>query len=211
MEVTCSSCNKKINVPDEKVPKNASFSFNCPGCKTKITVAPKGDSAAPASKPKASDAASYPSGEIFGPDSDVPGAMVCHSSPEPFKKILESMGYGVHAVNQHITAINNLRFNNYKIVIITKGFEEIAHDGDSIYETLKSMTMDTRRKMVVVYVAPGIKSYDAMEAFAHSVNMVSTPEEGAKDGFKDHLEEVIKEHKRFYKVFIDSLAAAGKS
>ena len=38
MEVTCSQCKKKLNVPDEKIPKDQAIRINCPKCKNKITI-----------------------------------------------------------------------------------------------------------------------------------------------------------------------------
>jgi len=38
MQVECSSCNKEINIPDNKVPQNQAFNLTCPGCKTKLRV-----------------------------------------------------------------------------------------------------------------------------------------------------------------------------
>jgi CheY-like chemotaxis protein len=38
MKVTCESCQKAINVPDEKIPPGKSITFACPSCKSKITA-----------------------------------------------------------------------------------------------------------------------------------------------------------------------------
>jgi len=36
MKVTCPSCQKVINVPDEKIPEGKSITFKCPSCKNPI-------------------------------------------------------------------------------------------------------------------------------------------------------------------------------
>ena len=38
MQVTCSACQRSMNIPDEKLPKDQAFSITCPGCKTKNKV-----------------------------------------------------------------------------------------------------------------------------------------------------------------------------
>ncbi len=207
MEVTCNSCSKKIAIPAEKIPKKAAFSFNCPSCKTKITVQPQG---AGGEAPRKSPVPSGHSSETFTAESSVKGAMICHLKPEKFKKVLGDLGYGVHAVSQHIAAINNLRFNDYKVIIVTNEFEELTHDGASILETLISMSMVTRRSIFLVYVTLGVRSYDFMQAFAKSVNMLVTPEDTEKDGFGEQLERGIKENDTFFKVLKETLVAQGK-
>lgn len=207
MEVTCNSCSKKITIPVEKVPKNAAFSFNCPSCKTKITVQPQG---AGGEAPRKSQVPSGPSSETFTAESGIKGAMICCPKPEKFKKVLGDMGYGVHTVSQHIAAINNLRFNDYKVIIVTNEFEELIHDGASILETLTSMNMSARRSIFLAYVTPGVRSYDFMQAFAKSVNILITPEDAEKDGFRTHLELGVKENDTFFKVLKETLVAQGK-
>ncbi|MBI5179184.1 MAG: zinc-ribbon domain-containing protein [Nitrospinae bacterium] len=207
MEITCSSCQKKINIPDEKIPKGHSFSFNCPSCKNKIKV--ETGTSAPAN----GDDTEYnaPVGETFAADSDKQGAMVCHTEPAKFKSLLESMGYRVHTPSYHIEAINNLRFNDYRIVLITSEYEATPHDQGSILKHLQEMNMSTRRKIFLVYVAQGAHSYDNMEAFAASVNLIVNSEDAAKDGFKDALVKGLKENDRFYKVYFECMTALGKN
>ena len=38
MQVTCNACQRSMNIPDEKLPKDQAFSITCPGCKNKIKV-----------------------------------------------------------------------------------------------------------------------------------------------------------------------------
>ena len=38
MQVICGECQRSLNIPDEKVPKDKSFNVTCPGCKSKIKV-----------------------------------------------------------------------------------------------------------------------------------------------------------------------------
>jgi predicted Zn finger-like uncharacterized protein len=38
MEITCSQCNTKLNVPDDRIPKDQAVKINCPKCKNRITL-----------------------------------------------------------------------------------------------------------------------------------------------------------------------------
>lgn len=38
MQVSCTECQRDINIPDEKVPKGQVFNLTCPGCKSKFRV-----------------------------------------------------------------------------------------------------------------------------------------------------------------------------
>ena len=51
MEVICQSCSAKLNIPDEKIPKNKAVRVACPKCKEKITINP------PSEEPKEQPAA----------------------------------------------------------------------------------------------------------------------------------------------------------
>ncbi len=38
MQVSCTQCQRAINIPDAKVPEGQAFNLTCPGCKTKFRV-----------------------------------------------------------------------------------------------------------------------------------------------------------------------------
>ena len=198
MEIICSNCAKTTNIPDERIPKGQSFGFTCPSCKTKIRVHPDGSTSTP------------PSGETFGAESNKPGAMVCHTEPAKYKALLESMGFGVHAPVGHEEAINNLRLNDYKLVLVTGEFASKSGGEEGLLQHLQGMNMSSRRKMFVAYVVQGARSYDVMEAFAHSVNLIAGPADAAKDNFKDHVLRDMKANDSFYKMYLECMAAQGK-
>jgi len=41
MEILCSSCRKRIAIPDEKIPQASTFTFICPYCRERVTVEKK--------------------------------------------------------------------------------------------------------------------------------------------------------------------------
>jgi hypothetical protein len=150
------------------------------------------------------------SGETFGADSDKPGAMVCHTEPAKFKALLESMGFAVHTPASHDEAINNLRLNNYRLVLVTLDYFNAPRGQSTIMEHLQDMAMATRRRLFVAYVIQGAHSYDNLEAFTNSVNLIVSPEDAAKDNFKEHISRGMKANDALYKVYFECMAAAGK-
>ncbi len=202
MEIICENCNTKINVPDEKIPKGKAFSFNCPSCKGKVTISSKD----PITKNAAAPA-------VFSAGSKQPGAMICHTESKLLKGMVEKMGYQLHAPTSHKEANSILRFNSYRLIIITEEFEKVPHDGPSILETLQAATMDKRRKIFVLYIGSNVKSFDSMQAFAMSVNAVISSDDFVKKG--EQLAEAItgltNEYGISYKVFFEEMEKLGKS
>lgn len=70
MQVSCTECQRGINIPDEKVPKGQVFNLTCPGCKTKFRVDQhlKGGGKEPAAPaPKAQAPAPTPAANVTPP------------------------------------------------------------------------------------------------------------------------------------------------
>lgn len=63
MDIECSHCHAKFKIPDNKVPKNKTFSLGCPKCKEKITVDP-------AAKPPQKAKAPEPAAALFEEETD---------------------------------------------------------------------------------------------------------------------------------------------
>lgn len=205
MEVRCKNCNAKINISEEKIPEGQTFSFNCPSCKGKVTV----------SQAKVPEAATGGEREaqVFRADSTQPGAMICHTDSAQLKELAEKLGYQVHVPGSHLEAARNLRFNDYRLIIITDDFEKVPHDGSSILQTLQNTAMDKRRKTFVLYIGPDVKTFDTMKAFSISVNaMIASDDFASKgDDYIEPLKRAIFENELAYKVFFETMAATGKS
>ena len=59
MKITCGSCDKYFEIPDEKLPSNKRFAFPCPACKKRIEVDTKNPSAESQTKTEASKERSH--------------------------------------------------------------------------------------------------------------------------------------------------------
>ncbi|MEK6717230.1 MAG: hypothetical protein AABZ16_07050, partial [candidate division NC10 bacterium] len=138
-------------------------------------------------------------------------ALVCVAAPAERDQVLAALkreGYAPHAAADAADAIERLRFTPYALVILREGFGSAAGDGNPVLEHLAEMGMATRRLMHVVLVSPDARSHDASAAFARSVDLVLHTND------VPHLAEALKrsrgEAEQAYRVFLESLRAAGK-
>lgn len=87
MKVTCPSCQKTVNVPDEKIPEGKPVKFKCPGCGQPVTVSR--EEGPPGGLPKFEGVPeTTPTSQILDETQNVP---VPPPSPEGTKASLEAM------------------------------------------------------------------------------------------------------------------------
>jgi hypothetical protein len=203
MNVTCRKCEATIKVPENKIPKGQSFSFKCPSCKEKVVV-PAGASAEtpPPSGQDLFDTVRFETGTLLQ------GAMVCHTEPKKILKITDSLGISAHAPDTQAEALHRLKYNEYGLVIVSEEFEKLQNEGSSVLETLSKLTMQKRRKIFLVYIAPKVTSFGRLEGTALSVNLlVSTGDIDQTKKIANSIKKGMAEHKLDYKVYNESLSA----
>lgn len=214
MTVTCPSCNTSLTIPDERLPKGKVLTAACPRCKGQIVI----DTSGPATAPEPAGGASAATAPAPRPEAPAAyaeqaqaRALVCVAAPAERDQVLAALkreGYAPHAAADAADAIERLRFTPYALVILREGFGSAAGDGNPVLEHLAEMGMATRRLMHVVLVSPDARSHDASAAFARSVDLVLHTND------VPHLAEALKrsrgEAEQAYRVFLESLRAAGK-
>ena len=214
MTVTCPSCNTSLTIPDERLPKGKVLTAACPRCKGQIII----DTSGPAPAPEPAGVASAATAPAPRPEAPAAyaeqaqaRALVCVAAPAERDQVLAALkreGYAPHAAADAADAIERLRFTPYALVILREGFGSAAGDGNPVLEHLAEMGMATRRLMHVVLVSPDARSHDASAAFARSVDLVLHTND------VPHLAEALKrsraEAEQAYRVFLESLRAAGK-
>lgn len=138
-------------------------------------------------------------------------AMICHTKPDPLKRLAHEFGYQAYLPGDHVTAIKSLRFNEYNMVICSSEFERIPHDRATILQTLQRLGMEKRRKMFVIFIGEDHSSFDRMTAFAMSVNLFI-----AKSDFENNLNKLMApiknelgEHELNYFIFNKTLTVIG--
>jgi len=178
MQVDCSSCNKEINIPDNKIPQGQAFNLTCPSCKTKMRV--DQHLKPPASDPAESvDAISMVVDEDFEDDEeeieiydehDKIALILDRQNDDLWTTALAELEYKLQRAKSPEHAVHKLKFNQYHVVAFHEKFGGSTLETSPLYEFIRDMSMDTRRKIFVALVGENFKTLDNMEALAYSVN-----------------------------------------
>ncbi len=216
MQVECSSCAKEINIPDSKIPAGQAFNLNCPGCKTKMRVdqhlkPPASDSV------ESVDAASMLVDEEFEDDDedieiydehDQIALILDKQNDDLWTTALTELDYKIQKAKSPEHAVHKLKFNQYHVVVIHEKFGGTTLKTSPLYEFIRDMPMDTRRKTFIALVGENFKTLDNMEALAYSVNLVINKKDF--DQLETILKKSIGDNETFYKVYRETMTALGR-
>jgi hypothetical protein len=226
MQVTCNACQRSMNIPDEKLPKNQAFSITCPGCKTKIKVDQhlKPKESEPASPPVLEEkeetvdtASMVVSQEEFEDDEDLViydendqlALILDDNNKDVWTKALEEKEFKIQYARSPEHAVHKMKFTHFHFVALNENFGNVALDENPFYQTLIEMPMVTRRNIFFALVGTNFKSLNNMQAFQKSTNVVINEKDLDKLG--DILKKSISENEIFYKVYKETLHAMGKA
>jgi len=215
MQVECPNCAKEINIPDNKVPQGQAFNLACPSCKTKMRV--DQHLKPPASDPATSvDATSMVVDEEFDDDDEIEiydehdqiALILDRKNDDQWTTALTELEYKLQRAKSPEHAVHKLRFNRYHVVAIHEKFGDTTLETSPLYEYIRDMPMDTRRKTFVALVGENFKTLDNMEALAYSVNLVINQKDF--DQLETILKKSIGDNDNFYKVYRETMTALGK-
>ena len=226
MQVTCNACQRSMNIPDEKLPKNQAFSITCPGCKTKIKVDQhlKPKESEPASPPVLEEkeetvdtASMVVSQEEFEDDEDLViydendqlALVLDDNNKEIWTKALEDKEFKIQYARSPEHAVHKMKFTHFHFVALNENFGNVALEENPFYKTLIEMPMVIRRNIFFALVGTNFKSLNNMQAFQKSTNVVINEKDLDKLG--DILKKSISENEIFYKVYKETLHAMGKA
>ncbi len=202
MNITCPHCQTKLNIPDEKVPKDRDSSFKCPKCHEKVKVSAPGAKSGPAGQNVSSRSFSSPG---------IRRAMICLGSTaqaEPVMSAVKHMGFDVQTPQTISQALRSLEYHVFPLVIADESFDQGKGLSDLILH-MNDLDMSLRRRICLILMSREISTGDHMAAMHASVNYVV----GA-DGLAhlpDLLSAALTEHENFYIVYNESLKATGKA
>lgn len=219
MEVQCSGCQRKIHIPDDRVPKGKRFTIACPKCKEKITVDPTEASAPPPEAksppnngangaPPEPDAAAGPPKDPFELlEEGAKTAIICETDPEirgKLRTVVEDLGYHTLESLSPRDSLKQMRFRDFTLVVINERFGTRDPDMNHVLKYLSQMPMNNRRNSFVVLLSDRFRSRDNMMAFNKSVNLILNLKD--LDDFGKFLEISLNEHEIFYRVFKEAFA-----
>jgi hypothetical protein len=217
MQVECPSCAKEITIPDNKIPQGQAFNLNCPGCKTKMRVDQHLQPTA--SDPVGSlDATSMVVDEDYDHEEeeeieiydehDQIALILDRQNDDLWTTALTELDYKLQRAKSPEHAVHKLRFNQYHVVAFHEKFGGTTLETSPLYEYIRDMPMDTRRKTFVAMVSDNFKTLDNMEALAYSVNLVVNQKDF--DQLETILKKAIGDNDTFYKVYRETMTALGK-
>jgi hypothetical protein len=238
MEVICEQCKAKLNIPDEKIPKDQVVKINCPKCKNKITLDTRTPAAPQPAGPEQegidetgkfhlkfieskrgkegeegygySDYSDDKALDFFEEGAKL--ALVMASDQAQSQKIkgaVEEMGYKCITTPNTRDAIGKMRFHHFDLEILSDGFDGQPLENSPILNYLNRMTMSVRRRIFLALLSDKFKSVDNMMSYAMSANVVISAKDVEK--LPAILRKAISDNDKFYKVFMDTLGQLGKA
>ncbi len=230
MEVTCSGCNSRFNIPDDKIPKDQIVKINCPKCKNKITIDPQ--DTGEASQEDYTETGKFnqkfiepqkkrPEGQFSNGDQgdddyaldyyeDVKLALVMADEIiiDKIKPAVEESKFKFITSPTIRESLLKLRFHHFDLIIMADGFDGQEITGGPIMNYLNHLSMSSRRRLFLTLIGDRFKTMDEMMAYALSANMViNTKDLG---NFGTLLKRGMMDYQKFYKVFLDILEEEGK-
>lgn len=226
MQITCSHCQRNLNLPDEKIPAQA-FALTCPGCQNRIQVDPAKAAespvtpAAPVAPDPAAVASATPApatpapttgGEIQfeslltmrDPDKDLfdsiyPAAAVValgSAAPQPFEAGLRHLGM------KEVYHFSDLPTATRELLehdfsILVILFDRATAPPFEPLKPLYELPLSTRRDTFVVLVADNVRSLDGQTAFYLQLNCLVATQEIAR--FPLHVQRALLFHLRHYR------------
>ena len=210
MEIICDHCQKKLNIPDNKIPKDRVAYLNCPGCKNRLALTVNPQPGAPQKNESITkifeelisdtyDAAEKPFDFL---EEEAKASLLCVSDPkiqEMLNPILIDLEYHNTVAEDARDALKKMRYHVFDLVVLDEGFDckDVHSNGVLIY--LQHLPMGVRRNIFLALLTERFRTMDNMEAFHKSVNMVIN--KAHINQFKKILLRGIADNDFFYKVF----------
>ena len=221
MQVTCSHCNKRLQIPDEKLPTDRQVRIGCPSCRQHFTFdphAPEATANAPHAAQPAPQRAAVREGSDFNDlNIDVsemgqaPRALICldtASHRSECEGILPSLGFAtVHAMSNQVQALAYLTQVPYNFVILDATFDGSTAGANPVLACIHELPIDQRRNMFVVLCTEDAETADAMRAYSQSVNLVVNHDDVLT--CRQVLEQRLNEYQRLYRVYNETLQTLG--
>lgn len=236
MEITCEQCKSKLNIPDEKIPKDQVVKIGCPKCKNKITLDTRShaeSTGVDSAREEVSDSVRNRSIETKPANESEEGytysdysedkaldfyqegtklALIMNADPEQSRQIhsiVQELGYqGIVTPNTR-DALGKMRFHQFDMIVLCDGFDGQPLENSPVLSHVNRLGMSVRRRIFLALFSDRFKSMDNMMSFAMSANAVFNIKE--LDRLAVMLKKALSENEKLYKVFMDTLAQLGKA
>ncbi len=202
MNIQCKKCHSQFNIPDHKIPKDRDAVLSCPKCKEKMVVSVQ------------KTGTGTPAGAASGvrPETavqDQPRALIL-ALEGPFRQpamtAARQSGYAVETAPDPATAVKKMAYHVYPLIMLEDRFDP---DGEILSVYMHTLDMSVRRAICLLLMGRSFTTGDPMTALHASVNGVIGPDNLSQ--LPTVLSQTLQAHTDFYRVFMDSMKAAGKA
>ncbi|MDZ7379144.1 MAG: zinc-ribbon domain-containing protein [candidate division KSB1 bacterium] len=213
MYIVCPACNKRLQIPDNKLPTDHAVRITCPACQERFSYdprvprAPGGALAEPGLGALLGTAAAAPR----PPEANAMQALICLDHPahqEACQQSLQALGYTADVMPNQFKALEYLRQVPYRLFVLDAAFDGTSLDTNLVLTFLRERPLEQRRYQFVVLCAPDLVTADAMTAYSQSVNLVLNHADMPNCG--PLLGQYLAEHELLYRTFREMRQQLGK-
>ncbi len=230
MEIICDQCDRKLKIPDEKIPEGRKVTVTCPGCKKKLSVERKPDTIEEAASfqfdtgdSDSKDADQSDFGFGLSDDYEHPDrtfefiedegkiVLICEEDraiKEKIKPVLDFMEYHIIEASNAREAIKKMRYNHFNLIIINEEFDSRDPDANGVMIYLSRIQMLDRRKMFVTMLTRRFPTMDHMMELNKSVNLIINLKN--LDDIEKILRRGISDNDMFYRLYMENLKSIGR-
>ena len=224
METICENCKARLNIPDEKIPRDQDVAISCPKCKNRLTLKARGpeheNSTAMVDKKTSTEIGSPDAEDTFGDVDDIfdfyqEGLKLAllmgneaHETEE-LRRAVEDLGYRYLLAQNSRDAMGKMRLHKFDLVILSDRFDGIELEQSPVLLYMNNLPMSIRRRIFFTLIGDTFKTIDPVASFAMSANLVI--DRGDLSKLKAVLSGAISDNEKFYKVFTDTLEEVGRS
>ncbi len=203
MNITCDNCMARLNIPDDKLPREKPSVFKCPKCREKVTVNP-------------SEKGPLPEPDVVAPvppvrrESENRKALVCVND----KELAESFRHTL-ARDEHLTrvaentasALKLMEYKMFELLIVDESFDGGRGAGKLLHH-VNGLDMSVRRRICVILLSRKLDTANSMAAMHMSVNYIINHND--IENFENILFTALQEHRDMYSVFREAMDRTGK-
>jgi predicted Zn finger-like uncharacterized protein len=202
MNITCSHCKTKLNIPDNRIPKDKDSSFKCPKCQGRIKVSAMEKTVIQKDAPHKNEPGT------FGLNDQALVCMEDSLGKEQLEISLKELGFHVETPGVISEALKQMAYQLYPLVLVDRSFDR-SLGFEVMSSHMKELDTSLRRRICFILFSENLPTGDPMSAMHSSVNYIIGSD--GLDNSEAVLSTAIEEHRNFYKVYNDSLRAAGKA
>ncbi|MCA1945671.1 MAG: zinc-ribbon domain-containing protein [Desulfovibrio sp.] len=191
MRITCTSCNRELTVPDNKLPDTPRFKIKCPQCKKEIVVE-RMDKVDPSFTGASYDYSGVVEPEVFPPGARVAFLLIVEKSWRNAASawLKAEKFYQSTATNAH-EAMLKLRLNDYQLVMI-----EDRDEYQGVLAEIGTWPGLRRRTVNLVLLGNDAASLDPQLSFRRGANTYLNLADAARCA--ELMDSVLKGYEMYY-------------